>query len=141
MPQWLPDYGVIFMKPALFEWLLIPFILWGMFQGLLYFHANQVHLALNLATYEGSKKAALQGRYSQQIYDEMKQYLVDAFHYDPKKIDIKGTERLTTRGNYLNVSITVPSPRIAVLPMFDFGLSSKNIVEEKQIMSEYLPSN
>ncbi|HET7628050.1 MAG TPA: hypothetical protein VFK44_06625 [Bacillales bacterium] len=130
------------MRPALFEWLLIPFILWGMFQGLLYFHANQVHLALNLATYEGAKEAALQGKYTDDIYGAMKQYLVDQFHYDPEKIEIEGTRTVQPRGEYLTVKITVPRPRIAVLPMFEFGSSSGVIVEEKQIMSEYIaPTN
>ena len=41
------------MRVAMFEWLLLPFILWGMFQGVLYYHAVQVETALSSAIFEG----------------------------------------------------------------------------------------
>lgn len=131
--------GGILMKPALFEWLLIPFVLWGVFQGLLYFHANQVHLALNLAAFEGSKEAALHGRYDEAIYDNMKGYLVKMYHYDPAKIEITGTEKLTLRGNDLTVTIKVPKPRMDVIPLFASHDSNSYFIEKKTIMSEYIP--
>lgn len=127
------------MKPALFEWLLIPFVLWGMFQGLLYFHANQVQMALNLAAYEGSKEAALQGRYDDQIYRDMKNYLVTVFHYNPSAIHIQGTETLTKRGDSISVSISVPKPRMYVLPIFASKDSNPDFTENKTVMSEYIP--
>lgn len=127
------------MKPVLFEWMLIPFILWGMFQGLLYFHANQVQMSLNLAAYEGSKEAAVQGRYDDKIYQNMKNYLVKVFHYNPSAIHIQGTETLTKRGDYLTVSISVPKPRMYVLPMFSSHEATPNFTEQKTVMSEYIP--
>lgn len=127
------------MKPVLFEWLLIPFVLWGMFQGLLYFHANQVHLALTLAAYEGSKEAALQGRYTSTVYDKMKDYLVNVHHYERSEIEITSSRGRKSRGEYLTVTIKVPKPRVAVLPMFAPKTSSDYFIEKKTIMSEYIP--
>lgn len=123
------------MRITLFEWLLLPFVLWGVFQGVLYFHANQVEQAIHMAIFEGAKKAAVQGRYTQDIYQEMNGFLVQTYHFDPSKVEIHGTESIKVRGEYLEVEVVVPKPRLHVLPLFkrneqDYFRFRKSIMSE-----------
>ncbi|WP_202078162.1 hypothetical protein [Caldalkalibacillus salinus] len=125
------------MRITLFEWLLLPFVLWGVFQGALYYHANQVEEAIHIAMYEGSKKAAVQGQFTDDIYQDMLQYLERIHHFDPSKVDIKGTETITERGEYLHLEMSVPKPRMHVLPLFK--VQSHHLFHfEKYMMSEYI---
>lgn len=118
--------------------LLLPLILWSTFQGLLYWNATNIQESLNLAVYKGTKEASIQGHFDQSIYDDMKNFLVDNYHYDPSKIQIKGTETITERGGYLDIKITIPKPMINVVDIFKLN-DSKPFVVEKSVMSEYVP--
>lgn len=97
-----------------------------------------VEEALNLAVYEGQKEASLQGRYTDEIYEKIESYLVETHNYDPEKINIKGTEELTPRGEFMYIEITIPRPITSVFGIFtpkrdtDMGV-------RKEIMSEYIP--
>lgn len=124
------------MRITIFEWMLLPFVLWGVFQGILYFNANQVEEAINIAIYEGSKKAAIQGYYSQDIYQEMRAFLEQSYHFDPAKVAIEGTESLRVRGEYLEVEVVVPKPRLHVIPLFN-PTRDDFFYFKKFIMSEY----
>lgn len=90
--------GDLFMGNYLSFILLLPLILWSTFQGILYTHATQVEETLMLAIYEGQKQAALQGYYDDEIYDQMKAYLVNVHNYDPDVIQITGTGNTKTKG-------------------------------------------
>jgi hypothetical protein len=125
------------MKITLNEWLLLPFILWGVFQGTLFFNANMVEEVINIAIYEGSKKAAIQGRYTQDIYNEMIEYLESNHRFDPSKLEIIGTEEITTRGEYISIKVTVTKPRLHVISLFNTENPDNFYVFEKFIMSEY----
>lgn len=125
------------MKITLNEWLLLPFILWGVFQGTLYFNANMVEEAINIAIYEGSKKAAVQGRYTQDIYNEMIEYLEKHHRFDPSKLEIIGTEEVRARGEYISIKVTVPRPRLHVINLFRTDDPNNFYIYEKFIMSEY----
>jgi len=118
--------------------LLLPLIIWSSFQPILFINASMVQQSVNLALYEGEKQAALQGHYDNQIYSQMKSYLVNVHHYDPNKIKIQGTETLTPRGKRMYVKITVPKPMLSVIDIFSFN-KQKPFVEKKYIMSEYVP--
>jgi len=126
------------MQKAVYEWMLLPFFLFTIYQGYLYFHAAQVEEALNMAVFEGQIEASVQGRYTEEIYQLMKDYLQSAHRYDPDSIEIEGTETLTTRGNYLTVKIQVPKPLLTVIPLFNVD-GGRYYVVEKRIMSEYIP--
>jgi hypothetical protein len=127
------------MRPTLFEWLLLPFVLWGMFQGALYYNANIVEEAINIAIYETSKDAALEGRYNQVLYNEMIAYLEKHHKFDPSKVVITGTEDLTYRGDYITIRVQVPKPQVHVLEIFKPSNASDFFIFEKSIMSEYTP--
>lgn len=125
------------MRITLFEWMLLPFVLWGVFQGALYFHANQVEQVIHIAIFEGSKKAATQGYYSQDIYQEMRNFLEQGYSFDPNKVEIIGTENLRVRGEYLEVEVLVLKPRLHVIPLFKRNTEEDYFHFKKFIMSEY----
>jgi hypothetical protein len=128
------------MKLAMFEWMLLPFILWGTYQGYLYYHVAQVEEALNLAVFEGQLEASTEGRYTEDIYNEMRNYLVSVHHFNEGDIEIVGTEALRVRGEYIDIQIRVPRPRLTVIPMFNHADDDTAFLSvEKRIMSEYIP--
>lgn len=117
--------------------LFLPLILWSIFQPALYQNATLVEESLQLAIYEGQKEASLQGKYDEQIYKKMRDYLVDTHHYKADQINIKGTETKKLRGEELNIKITVPKPAMSVIDIFKMD-DSKPFTVEKTILSEYV---
>lgn len=125
------------MEQILTYLLLLPLIVWSIFQGPLYQNATMVEQTLKLAIYEGEKEASLQGKYDETIYKEMKDYLVDVHHYKADQIQIKGTETLTPRGQKMTIEVTVPKPVVTVIEMFKVDTSEPFHVK-KTILSEYI---
>lgn len=117
--------------------LMLPVVLWSIFQAPLYNNAVMVEESLKLAIYEGQKEASLNGRYDDEIYKEMRDYLVNNHNYNPNVIEIKGTETLVPRGGELTVEVTVPKPVTNVLDIFDFD-DDQPFVVKKNILSEYI---
>ncbi|MFE5798155.1 hypothetical protein ACWCQ1_51330 [Streptomyces sp. NPDC002144] len=124
------------MEKFLVFLLCLPLVVLTTFQGPLIQNASMVEETITLALYEGQKEAALQGRYDNEIYNQIKDYLVELHHYDRDSIEVKGTETLTARGEEMRISITVPKPQTNVLEMFQFS-NDKPFTKEKYIMSEY----
>ena len=118
--------------------LLIPLLVYLIFQPALVANATQIEETLNLAVYEGQKEASLNGKYDEQIYKKMRDYLVEVHHYDPDKIEIKGTEKLTERGEPIYIEITVPKPMLSPIDIFTFEDTDPFVVE-KMVMSEFVP--
>ena len=117
--------------------LLVPLMLFCMFQPVLYTNAMLVEQALSQAIYETQKKASLQGRYDEELYEEMLDYLETVHHFDRSKVQIKGTENLTMRGERLEINITIPKPMTTVIEAF--RTSDKPYHYKKYVMSEYVP--
>ncbi|WP_019156867.1 hypothetical protein [Robertmurraya massiliosenegalensis] len=116
--------------------LLLPLIVWSIFQQPLYNNAVMIEESLQLAIYEGQKEASLKGRYDEEIYKEMRDYLVETHNYRPELIEINGTETLTPRGEKLAIKITVPKPLMTVIDLFKIDTSEPFTVQ-KTILSEY----
>lgn len=118
--------------------LLLPFIIWSCFQPVLFTNASMIQETLNLAVYEGQKEASLQGKYDEQIYKKIRDYLVENHHYKADKIKITGTETVTPRGERMNIQIEVPKPMMSVMEIFKVD-NSKPFVVKKSIVSEFTP--
>jgi alanyl-tRNA synthetase len=139
--------------------LLLPLVLWATFQGLLYVHAGQVQETVTLAAFEGQKEASLQGYYSDELLDDMKNFLVEGYNMDPDKISITVTDENNNplnasnrqyREERMRVCVSIPSPIIHVLDIFDFSgdggdapcgqetSEEKYYRVEKEIMSEFV---
>lgn len=128
------------MKQAAFTWMILPFMLVFIFQGVLFYKDSLVRKTVDVAIYEASKEASVIGHFNEDIYDKTRQMLVNAVHFNEDDIEMQGTEHLITRGNYLDVTISVPRGRIYVLPgLIDDGSTADKIIRTKRIMSEYIP--
>lgn len=120
--------------------MVLPFMLIFMFQGVLFYKDSLVRKAVDIAIYEASKEASVKGRFTEEIYDEVREMLVNAVHFNESDIEIQGTEHITTRGNYIEVTISVPRGRIYVFPgLIGNSETGNRIVRVKRIMSEYIP--
>lgn len=125
------------MNNLLSTLLLLPVIIWSVFQPALYANAMLIEQAISSTIYETSKQASLQGKYDNDIYNQMKDRLVEVYNFDPSKVEIKGTETLTPRGERMYIEVTIPKPKMSVLEIFNFG-QSEPYHYRKYIMSEYV---
>lgn len=119
--------------------LLLPFIIWSSFQPILFTNATMVQETLSIAVYEGQKEASLKGKYDEEIYKKIRDYLVDVHHYDPSKIDIVGTETEVPRGGKIYIEITVPKPMLSVMEVFSVDDGEPYKIK-KYVISEYVES-
>lgn len=116
--------------------LVIPILLWCVFQPALYTNAMLIEQGISNVIYETQKKASLQGRYDEDLYKEIKDRLVEVHKFDPSKIEIKGTETLTMRGERMYIEVIIPKPKTSVFEFFRTG-DDEPYRYRKYIMSEY----
>lgn len=117
--------------------LTIPILVWCVFQPALYTNAMLVEQALSSAIYETQKEASLQGRYDDELYQEMINHLEEVHRFDPSKVEISGTESLTKRGERMYIEITIPKPKKTVIEAFSGG-NDEPYHYKKYVMSEYI---
>ena len=87
------------------------------------------------------ERSAVKGRFENAEIQEMKDTLVNVFHYAPNEVVINATQALTSRGNYIEGSISVPSGQLWVMPnLFSDNSNDPQVIGAyaKQ-MSEYIP--
>lgn len=94
--------------------LLIPLLMWSVFQPVLYHNASLTKETIKVATYEVSKEASLRGRFDEELYAEFKEMMVTNHGYNPACIDITGTESYTNRGEDIWVEVTIPKPMLSI---------------------------
>lgn len=119
--------------------MVLPFMLIFIFQGVLFYKDSLVRKAVDITIYEISKEAAIRGHFNESIYDKARDMLINAVNFNPSDIVISGTETITTRGNYLEVTVRVPRGRVYVFPGLIGGGSATYIERTKRILSEYIP--
>lgn len=130
------------MKNAVTMWMVLPFMLIFMFQGMLFFKDSLLKKAADIALYEAGKEASIEGRFTQEIYDEAKQMLVRSLNFNEADIAISGTETVISRKNYIEATLTIPRGRVYVIPgIIDDGFTQTTITRTTRIMSEYIPQN
>ena len=96
--------------------LLVPLMIWSIFQPLLYQNAAMTQESIKIALYEIQKQASLQGQYTDELYGKFKQSLSENHGYNPDCIKIVGTESIVERGGDIEVTVTVPKP---ILSFYD----------------------
>lgn len=97
-------------------------------------HREAVEVVLS----EGARKAAVEGYFSNEIIDEMKQKLVDNYNFDPDDVKIQTSHSAypVARGEYINASIEIPRGIIFLLDIFNPG--PKAYKKEITVMSEFI---
>lgn len=124
--------------------LLVPLMLWCIFQPLLYQNAAMTQESIKIALYEIQKEASLQGQYSEALYSKFKQSLSENHGYNPDCITIAGTESIIERGGDIEVTVSVPKPIMSIFEMVSVSScerpDSYTPFEYKQtIKSEFIP--
>lgn len=124
--------------------LTLGLLLFSVFQPILYHNAATTRETIKVSLYEIQKEASLQGQFTDELYGEFKDLLVENHGYNPDCIKIEGTEALTERGGELEVSVTVPKPLMSIWEMFDMAScdrpdSYKPYTVKQVIKSEYIP--
>lgn len=90
--------------------LLVPLMLWSIFQPLLYHNAAMTQESIKIALYEIQKDASIQGQYTPELYSKFKESLSKNHGYNTNCITITGTESLVERGGDIEVTVSVPKP-------------------------------
>lgn len=117
---------------------MLPFLLIFTFQGVLYYKDSLVKKAVDIALYEASKKASVEGRFTDEIIEETKEMLVRV-KFKEDEIVMTGTQTIMPRKSYIEGSISVPRGNIYLFPSIFGGNADREIVRTTRIMSEYLP--
>lgn len=127
------------MKHMLSFLLILPFTIWAMFQWWLIYNFNTVDEAIQIALNESLKIAAVKGRYTQAEYDYVINEILKVHNVTEADISISATENQRVRGEYIEVSISLPKPMLNVMALFRLFDESEPITYNKQIMSEWIP--
>jgi hypothetical protein len=124
------------MSQTLGKWLTMLIVINIMFTPILAYLDSLYREAVEVVLTEGAKKASIEGRFTPEIMDEMKQTLADDYNFDESKIVVTGTTSITPRNQYLEASIEVPRGILFILDLFNQG--PPKIKKETKIMSEYV---
>lgn len=124
------------MSRVLGEWMSLVIVINILFAPILAYvdslHREAVEVVLN----EGAKKAAVEGTFTPEIIQEMKNTLVQNYNFAESKIKIEATQSIATRGEYLEASIEIPRGIIFILDIFNQG--PPTFKKSIRIMSEYV---
>lgn len=132
------------MQTLLSQILILPLIIWATFSPMLMHNASMTKETIKLNLYEISKEASLNGKFDEDLYIKFKETLSENHGYNPECIQISGTEEAVTRGEPINVTVTIPKP---IMNVFDaVSISSCDRPDSytpyeitHSINSEYLP--
>ncbi|KAA6446916.1 hypothetical protein [Bacillus swezeyi] len=124
------------MATALAKWMTILLSINIMFAPLLSNVDGLQREAVEVVLTEGAKKASVEGRFTNEIINEMKSNLAEKYSFNKEDISISSTSGLKGRGEYIEASITVPRTRIFVIDMF--VKEPAHFTKSTKIMSEYL---
>ncbi|RHW35959.1 hypothetical protein D1B31_17865 [Neobacillus notoginsengisoli] len=124
------------MSKALGEWMTLVIAINIMFAPILSYLDSLHREAVEVVLTEGAKKASIEGRFSPEIIQDMKDTLVSQYNFDESKIEVQATQALTPRNEYIEASIEVPRSFIFILDIFNQG--PKTFKKETKILSEYI---
>ncbi len=98
------------------------------------------NLAMQIALDQGIEKAAVDGRFTDSVINEMRMTLVDQLHFSAAEVAFTGTTVLTPRGGYIEGTLGVPAGQLWILPnVFGGGDEIKELRAYAKQMSEYIP--
>ena len=86
------------------------------------------------------EKAGVEGKFTTTEIDNMKNLMVNTFHYLPEEVVFTGTVQIKNRGEYIEGWLTVPTGQLWLFPGFFSDETDPDFITAyaKQ-MSEYLP--
>jgi hypothetical protein len=124
------------MSKTLAEWMTLFIAVNIMFAPILAYLDSLHREAAEVVLTEGAKKASIEGQFTPEIIQEMKDTLVNQYNFDESKITIVATQTLTPRNQYLEASIEIPRNFIFIIDVFNQG--PRTFKKKTKIMSEYI---
>lgn len=124
------------MSKALGMWMTLFLVINFMFTPILSYKESLEREAVEVVLNEGARKAAIEGRFTPEIIDEMKSTLVNDYNFKKSSITFKGKQSLTSRNQYITGSIEVPRGYIFVLDIFNQG--PDKFKKDIKVLSEHI---
>lgn len=105
---------------------------------------NEIYHLRNLAVQttldHGIEKAAVDGRFTNTVINEMKMTLADQLHFSTSDVSFSGTTMTTPRGRYIEGTLSIPAGRLWILSnVFGGGNDIKELSAYAKQMSEHIP--
>lgn len=91
---------------------------------------------IDTTIHQSLKEASIKGYFTVDILDDIENTLVNDYNFDPSTIEITATQSLKQRGDYIEISLSVPRGPIFILNIFNQG--PNKITRKGKIMSEYI---
>ncbi|MFA5881613.1 MAG: hypothetical protein WC834_05390 [Eubacteriales bacterium] len=111
-----------------------------MFQPFLNEIYHLKNLAVQITLDRGIEKAAVDGKFTDQIVNEMRTTLSEQFHFSIDEISFTGTTSAAPRGAYIEGSLGIPTGQLWILPgIWGGGTEIKELRAYAKQMSEYIP--
>lgn len=124
------------MAAVLQKWMTIILVANFMFAPILAYIDSLHREAVEVVLHEGAKKAAIEGRFTDAIVNDMRSELVNNYNFDSEKVEINAAKSLTYRNEYIDASIEVPRGPIFLFEIFIPG--PKSIQKNTRVLSEYI---
>jgi hypothetical protein len=124
------------LSKAIGMWMTLFLVINFMFTPILSYKDSLEREAVEVVLNEGAKKAAIEGRFTPEIVNEMKQTLVDDYNFEKSAIAFSGTQSMTSRNQYISGSIEVPRGFIFIIDIFNQGPSK--FKKEIKVLSEHI---
>ncbi|MFP7442549.1 MULTISPECIES: hypothetical protein [Bacillus] len=125
------------MSTVLAKWMTLFIALTIMFTPFFVYLDSLHREVVALVLQQGLKEAAIEGYFTQEIVEGMKDTLEQDYKFDRNLIEITTPDSSPqTRGEYLEVEISVPRGPMFILNIFNQGPTE--ITRKAEIMSEYV---
>jgi hypothetical protein len=103
----------------------------------LFMYLDSLHReVVDTVLHQGLKEASISGYFTDEIIEDMKDTLVNDYNFQESTIEITATQTLQQRGDYIDISLSVPRGPIFVINLFNQGPSK--ITRTAKIMSEFI---
>jgi hypothetical protein len=124
------------MSTVLAKWMTLYLAITIIFTPILAYLDSLHKKVVENVVHQGLKEASIQGHFTDAIIADMKDTLVNDYNFQESTIEITATRDLKPRGEYIEISLSVPRGPIFVLDIFNQGPTKIN--SQEKIMSEYI---
>lgn len=124
------------MSTVLAKWMTLFLSLTIMFTPLFVYLDSLHREVIDAVLHQSLKEASIKGYFTADIIEDIKDTLVTEYKFDESGIDIDATTSLKHRGEYIEITLSVPRGPIFILDVFNQG--PDRIERTAKIMSEYI---
>jgi hypothetical protein len=124
------------MSTVLSKWMTLFLALTIIFTPLFLYRDSLHREVIDMVIHQGLKEASIRGYFTDEIIADMKDTLVNDYNFQESTIEITATQTLQQRGDYIEISLSVPRGPIFIINLFNQG--PNKITRPGKIMSEFI---